>query len=295
LSHDYDLFVAVCQNHWDLLYVNAIEGWKERCRTSVCWLDEMWAADVDICKYWLPALKQFDHVFVGYGGSAGPLSAAINQSCHWLPGAVDALRFTPYPRPPDRTVDVYSVGRRWEGIHRALLQAARRRELFYLYDTFPAMANLEPYDVNQHRDLLAQIAKRSRFFIVAPGKMNQTEETRGQVECGYRYYEAAAAGAVMIGQAPDTPAFRTSFGWPDAVIEIKPDGSDVLDVLRALRADFGRLAAISQRNATEALTRHDWAHRWKEIFRVVGMKPTEGLLSRERQMLSVARAAASAA
>jgi len=36
LTQDYDLFVAVCQSYEDLLYVNAIEGWKQRCRTSVC-------------------------------------------------------------------------------------------------------------------------------------------------------------------------------------------------------------------------------------------------------------------
>ncbi len=26
LTQDYDLFVAVCQNHWDLLYMNAVDG-----------------------------------------------------------------------------------------------------------------------------------------------------------------------------------------------------------------------------------------------------------------------------
>ena len=26
----------------DLLYLNAIDGWKETCRTSVCWFDELW-------------------------------------------------------------------------------------------------------------------------------------------------------------------------------------------------------------------------------------------------------------
>ena len=27
-------------------YANAIEGWKDRCRTSICWVDELWANGV---------------------------------------------------------------------------------------------------------------------------------------------------------------------------------------------------------------------------------------------------------
>jgi hypothetical protein len=36
---EYDLFIAVCQNMWDLLYVNAVRL-EDRCRTSVQ-LDEL--------------------------------------------------------------------------------------------------------------------------------------------------------------------------------------------------------------------------------------------------------------
>src|SRR6266851_6380551 len=171
LTREYDLFVAVCQNYWDFLYLNAIDGWKDHCRTSVCWIDEMWWADIPQYKYWLHALRRFDHVFMGYSSSVTPLSNVINQSCRWLPGAVDTLRFSPYPHPPARFIDVYSIGRRWEGVHGALLRAAARREIFYIYDTFPG-ADMEPLDHRQHRELFANVAKRSRCFMVAPPKMD---------------------------------------------------------------------------------------------------------------------------
>src|SRR5262245_56993118 len=102
LTRDYDLFVAVCQNQWDLLYVNAIDNWKDRCKTSVCWLDELCVADIPFCKNWLHALRQFDHIFVGGNGTVAALSAAIGQTCHWLPGAVDTVRFSRYPKPPQQ-------------------------------------------------------------------------------------------------------------------------------------------------------------------------------------------------
>ncbi len=293
LARDYDLFVAVCQNHWDLLYVNAIDGWKECCRTSVCWLDELWAGDVVSCRHWLPALRQFDHVFVGCSGTVAALSAAIGRACRWLPGAVDAFRFSPYPEPPAPAIDVYSVGRRWEGIHRALLEAAARKDMLYVHDTFPAMANLEPYDVRQHRTLFASIAKRSRYFVVAPAKMNLPEDTRGQVEIGYRYFEGAAAGAVMIGQAADCDAFKEMFPWPDAVVSVRPDGSDVSEVIESLDAEPERLAAIRRRNAAQALRRHDWMHRWKTVLQVAGVEPSLSLAVRERRLEELATLAES--
>lgn len=109
LTREYDLFVAVCQDYTDLPYINAIDGWRKHCKSSVCLIDEMWAAMIPGYKYWLHALDQFDYIFVGCKGSVATLSEAINRPCHWLPGAANMLRFSPYPNPPARVIDVYSV------------------------------------------------------------------------------------------------------------------------------------------------------------------------------------------
>jgi hypothetical protein len=287
LTHEYDLFVLVCQYYWDLLYINAIDGWEDCCKTKVCWIDEMWAAEMPLFKYWLGSLRRFDHVFIAHRGSATPLSNAINQTCHWLPSAVDTLRFSPYPNPPVRVIDVYSIGRRWEGIHRALLQAAEYGQIFYVYDTFQG-ADAEVFHQEQHRDLFANMAKRSRCFVVAPPKMDVPGETQGQVEIGYRYYEGASAGAVMIGQAPDCEAFRELFPWQDAVVSIQPDGSDVMEVLSGFACEPERASAISRKNAAEALLHHDWVYRWHEIFRVAGIEPSPRMAARERRLRDLA-------
>jgi len=287
LTGEYDLFVAHCQTWWDFLYVNAIDGWRERCKTCVCWIDELWASAIPRYKYWLHALLRFDHVFVGYSGTVTPLSKAINRSCHWLPGAVDTLRFSPYPSPPARVIDVYSIGRRWEGIHRALLAQAASREMFYVYDTFPSIFT-EVYDHRQHRDFYANLAKRSKYFMVAPGKMDAPEETQGQVTIGFRYYEGAAAGAVMIGQPPNCQEFQDMFGWRDVVIQVQPDGSDVQDVLAGLNLEPERVSKIRRRNGAEALLRHDWVYRWKKIFQVAGIEPSPRMVERERRLRELA-------
>jgi Glycosyl transferases group 1 len=288
LSKDYDLFIAVCATFWDLPYINAIQRWRDHCKISVCWIDELWASDIPDYKYWLPALRQFDYVFVGLRGTVSPLSHATNRPCFWLPGGVDALRFHPFSGPATRAIDVYSIGRRYEGIHREMLKAAQRGEIFYVHDSHVGGGMTEVYDYRQHRELFANIAKRSRYFVVAAAKMDQTNYRQGQVEVGYRYYEGAAAGAVMIGDALDCDAYRELIGWPEAVIQMQPDGSDTMAVLNELSSDPERVAAISRRNTKEALLRHDWVHRWNEMFRLVGIEPSPRQAAREQRLRHLA-------
>ena len=97
----------------------------------------------------------------------------------------------------------------------------------------------------------------------------------------------------MIGQAPDCESFHTMFDWPDSVIEIQPDGSDVEIVLSGFEANPERLREISRRNAIEALLRHDWVYRWKQILGIAGLKPSSSMDERERQLKKLAEDAGS--
>jgi spore maturation protein CgeB len=288
LSKNYDVFIAVCASLLDLPYINAVERWRDHCEIGVCWIDELWVSHIPDFKYWLPALKQFDYVFVGLRGTVVALSHAADRSCFWLPGGVDALRFSPFSNPAARVVDVYSIGRRYEGIHHEMLKAVERGEIFYVHDTYAGGGLTEVYDHRQHRELFANIATRSRYFVVAASKMDQPDHIQGQVEVGFRYHEGAAAGAVLIGDAPDCDAYRDLFGWPEAVIQVKHDGSDTMAVLNELGSNPERMAAISRRNTREALLRHDWIYRWNEMFRIAGIGPSPRKAAREQRLKHLA-------
>lgn len=287
LVEDYDLFIVYLPFVPEVTHVSAIREWTTRCRTSICWIDELWAANIQKLKPFLSALDQFDHVVVGCHGAVEPLRDAIGRRCDFLPIGVDALRFTPYPDPAERVIDVYSMGRRREELHQAILKVARARKMFYVYDTVTVSA-AEVQNPREHREMVASIAKRSRFFVVAPGKIDLAQETNGQVEIGLRYYEGAAAGAVMIGQPPDCDPFRRMFDWPDVVVGLEPDGSDVADVLSRLNADPERVIEIGRRNAREALLRHDWVYRWETILGIAGLSPNARLLERKRTLQELA-------
>lgn len=290
LTRQYDLFIAVCQSYWDLLCMNAVKGWKENCRASVCWMDELWAAWVPDFKNWLHLLNRFDHVFLNLKGSVRAVEEALGRECHWLPTGVDAIRFSPCPRPPARVIDVYSLGRKWEGVHRSLLDLVASQGLFYIYDTVNVNDTVLP-DHRQHRDLIANLAKRSRFFLVAPAKMNDPSDSGGQREVGSRYFEGAASGAVLIGKSPGSESFDRLFGWKDAVIDIEIDGSDLAPTLEGLMRSPDRLSEISRRNSKESLLRHDWLYRWKEILEIAGVKPGQGMATREERLRQLADSA----
>ena len=285
LNRNYDLFVAMCQPPRDLLSLNAIEGWRQRCRIAICFLSELWANQLHKFKGYLNILSKFDYVIDTLSGSVKAAQDVIQPPCIYMPPGIDAIKFCPYPNPPLRSIDVYSMGRKSLITHQALLKMAEQRQIFYIYDTFENMKTLLPRD---HRILLANIAKRSRYFIVNAPKINQQVETGGQTEISYRFFEGAASGTIMVGETGENEAFKKHFDWPDAVINMPFDKSDIAKFLADLDSQPDRLKEIRRNNVVQCLLRHDWVYRWRAILNMVGLEPRPALVAREKRLKKLA-------
>lgn len=109
-------------------------------------------------------------------------------------------------------------------------------------------------------------------------------ENHGHSEVGARYFEGTAAGAILLGKAPTVHSFREYFPWPDSVVNVRDDGSDVDAVLDDLSDKREDLERASMRNAVHALRRHDWAHRWDAVLQLSGMMPRPALTERLRAL-----------
>jgi hypothetical protein len=48
------------------------------------------------------------------------------------------------------------------------------------------------------------------------------------------------------------------------------------------------LRKLGGRNAEQALRRHDWVHRWLEVFRIAGLAPTPGMNARVQRLQALA-------
>ena len=289
LEKDYDLFLPVFSHPYQLFALSCIPDWRKRCGKAACFIAEAW--DDLLPGYLLELLSEFDHVFINARHAVKTIAGLIGRPCSYMPQAVDTLRFTPWPDPPPRSIDVCNMGRRSPVTHERLLESARQGRIFYYYDTIKPAAKQVTFHVSsgpEHRFLLANLLKRSRYFIANRARANQPELIRGRDEIAGRFFEGIAAGAVVLGDPPGIEEFRQRFDWPDAVISMPFDAPDVAQRIEELDADPARQARIRKENAANALLRHDWVHRLRTILEAIGVAPPARMLAREAHLQALA-------
>lgn len=274
VTGQHDLFFAVFADSFELSYLRRLKGWRERCRRAVCFLTEVWTPGVSDNADYYEVLREFDAVYL-FTPMAGPALASLGvPQPSFLPVGVDAELFAPGRTPPQRVLDVYAYGRTSPVIHQQLLDLVEAKGLTYVYDTtFQAKVPLH----GEHRALLANLLKRSRFSLAhrINDSAQRVQRTGGEESLSSRYFEASAAGAVLLGSRPRTPDFDACFDWPDAVVDLPYDSVEVEEVLADLAGQPERLARASAHGARAALLRHDWVHRWETILADGGMELAE--------------------
>ena len=283
---DHDLFFAVFHHPYQVSYLHRLHGWRDRCRAAVALLVEVWSPDLEANADHLKVLRRFDVVYVA-NPAVIPGLVALGVPARLMPMAVDALAFCPLPHRPARVIDCYSYGRSSQETHRALLRLVEEEGLTYLYDNAggDTLANRL-----EHRSLLANMMKRSEFFLAyrindTPGRLART----GGDEClSTRYFEGAGGGAVLLGSRPRSEDFDLCFGWEDAVIDIPYDCLDIGDVLADLRSRPERLAAARANNVRHSMTEHDWVYRWQRVLVESGLSPSEAMVERQHRLGAIA-------
>jgi Glycosyl transferases group 1 len=294
LERDFELFFPVFSHTHQLYSLAMIPNWRERCRKAACFISEVWSDMLP--EYLLELLSAFDHLFIGHRHPVNDVARITSRPCTYLPLAVDVPRFAPASCHEPRPIEVCNIGRRSPITHQALLDDAQRRKSFYYYDTVAASGTDLKHRTfrvdrpHEHRRMLATLLKHSRYFFANRSYVNRPEFTAGRDEISARFYEGAAAGTVMIGEAPRTEEFTRQFDWPDAVINVPFDSPDICDILADLNSDPERLRAVRCNNVREAARRHDWLHRILIVFDTLGLAPTEKMLARAKRLEQIASA-----
>jgi hypothetical protein len=292
LERDYDLFVPIFNHTHELYALATIPGWRKRCRYAACFISELWLHLLP--RYLVEQLADFDHIFLGVYHCVDEVARISGRPCSYLPPAADVLRFSPAPQFPARVIDVYNIGRRSQVTHQALMRAAQAREIFYCYDTVAASGidqkqrTFRVQNASEHRTLLANMLQRTRYYFANRARVNEPEYTRGRDEISGRFYEGAAAGAVMIGEAPQIDSFNKQFDWTDAVIHVPFDSPDISRILAQLDADSARLARIRRNNIINAALRHDWLYRVRTVFDAFHLTHTPAMFERQQRLQALA-------
>lgn len=288
---EYDLFFAVFHFPTDLPHLLAVGDWRQRARKAVAFVIEMWSKELPVNAQYLPLLNDFDEVFLFNAASVGQVARLVRAPLHFLPTAVDAFRFSPFPNPAPRVIDFMSYGRRSPVVHRQLVDWSQEGELFYLYDT---LGDATVPDYWLHRNALASQLRRARYTLAYKVNESRAVRTGGEEALAARYFEGAAAGTVMLGSRTDAPEFDACFGWDDAVIELPYAAPDVRGFVTDLERDPARLARARTANAVNSLRRHDWVHRWAQVLDAVKLPHTPAMAQRVQQLNAIADEAAAA-
>ncbi len=292
LQRDYELFFPMFSHPYELYALASIPNWRQRCHKAACFITEVWSEWLPV--YLVELLAQFDHIFIGGPLSVADVARASGRPCSYLPLGADVLRFTPASMDQPRPIDLCNIGRRSQITHQALVAHAESGQFHYYYDTVAASGpdnkqrTFHVENPREHRQMLAALLKRSRYYIANRSLVNQPEFTAGREGISARFYEGAAAGAVMIGEAPRAEAFKSQFDWPDAVIHLPFDSPDVVQILAELDSDPARVQAARRANVRQAALRHDWLYRISAAFDTLGLGPTAAMQVRARRLERIA-------
>jgi hypothetical protein len=75
------------------------------------------------------------------------------------------------------------------------------------------------------------------------------------------------------------------------VVEVSPDGSDIVAVIEELDAQYDWTERLRETNATRCLMKHDWVYRWEHILAKIGLDPLPRLRHRKSRLAEIAAAA----
>ena len=126
--------------------------------------------------------------------------------------------------------------------------------------------------------------------MVNPGLIDRPEKRGDQIEIGNRYYEGAAAGAILVGERPNNQEFERLFDWPDALIHLPYNSNGIDTVIRELDRQPERQDGIRRTNVAQALLRHDWVYRWEAVLKLVGLESLPQLFERKERLKNIADA-----
>ena len=283
LWYEYEIYFVILDFPWYAASINLLKNWRRRCRFAVCYIIETWSTDVPQLANVIAFFNQFDLICVGTYNILPAISKMASRPCMFLAPGIDTLKFYPNLDASNRMIDVCSLGRRSPVTHSALLTLADQTSFFYYHElTSGSVARID--NPAAHRTTVANLLKNSRYFITNHAKANLPGLITSDSEIGYRFFEGAAAGNIMIGCPPQGEHFKRYFDWPDAVIPIKFDEPDIAEIISELDSKPDYLKQVRTNNVIHSLRQHDWVYRWEQVLQELGLPSTEAMAQRRAQL-----------
>ena len=212
------------------------------------------------------AVSALDHIFVIDPKLAEETYSVTSVPTTCLPYAVDILKFPPLNLGL-RNIDVFGYGRVYEKFSACLknyCNIQNKQSCFYLHSTFrgPSVS-----DLGEHRLIMNKLLSYSKINLCF--EPSQTPRFRQQSPILYRWFESYAAGCTVVGKRPFNPGVADLIDWENSTIDIPDNSDDWIPFIHSIIQDDEMLKINAQRNYIQALRRHDWRHRIKQLLGLI--------------------------
>ncbi len=207
-----------------------------------------------------------DHVFVIDAELADDINNSSPFTASWLPLATDVVKQG--SSNSIRFIDLFQYGRGNSDVHLHLQKNYNQKSSnrIYLHTTF---SGTDVHSMEEHVDLHSRLLANSKISLCF--EASNVKRFAGRSPILYRWFEGWAAGCAIVGKKPFGKGVADLMNWEDSTFEIPDQTSEWIPFLEELLNDQERLLATSRRNYQEALLRHDWRYRIKQMFEQVGL------------------------
>lgn len=212
---------------------------------------------------------EWDILITSFEEAVPILEKSTGRKWHVVPQGVKQERFVPAPS-ERRIIGISSYGRRVQSLHHVLQKFSRETGIYYDFTTWQTMRK----DVESD-DLYRQYAwhlTHSVLSINLPVEISHPERAGKLRPITCRWFEAAAAGTIILGQAPGSPSFEKFF--PPGTVNTIDVASSEREALRQLKSMWERRSELLQhaQAVRNAMLQHwTWKARVQQILLLAGI------------------------
>ena len=195
------------------------KGWQRKCRTNILYLYDTMPSQIPLIRK-LFSDNTWDILITSFNDAVPDLEKATGRKWHCIEQAADGELFQPLST-EERLIHFSSYGRRYPVLHEALKDFCRANGLYYDYTTHDAR-----HPTADAPELYRQYAwhvSHSLFTFSWPVELTNPARAGHLRPITCRWFEAAAAGTVIVGQKPGNPQFDKYFP-PEMVVDLDPAG-----------------------------------------------------------------------
>ncbi len=238
------------------------KGWQSSVGKKILYLYDTMPSHYPLIKR-LFSDGSWDVLITSFNDAVEDLQQLTGRRWHCVEQAADRKIFNAIA-PEERVIHFSSYGRRYPALHDALKEFCNVNGLYYDYTTHDGR-----HPTADPPELYKQYAwhlSHSLFTFSWPVELTNPARAGHLRPITCRWFEAAAAGTIIVGRRPGNPGFGTYFP-SDLVVNMDSalDRKGYMAALEALMKEKERYLSRAGEISAELRPRHSWHNRVKAI------------------------------